>query len=150
MSKLIFSVGGVCLAIDKSNPPKLHIAAFGEVNSSGWKAGTLNPEMYFMPPVDGIQDLDFLATPPSGMALQIMCPMSADVTITLLNWMKGVRVHSASGVVVTMFTDEACLVPLAKAPADEVESPRFNMPLSTMGGSQPTMPGGNGKNINPR
>lgn len=48
-----------------------------------------------MPPQDGIQDIDFTATPPSGYALQIISPIAASVVLPdYPAWLKGVRVHA--------------------------------------------------------
>ena len=87
----------VQLALMKSKPPQLAITAFGQVNSGGWKNGALQPRIYIQPPQDGIQDLDFVAEPPSGPATQVISPITAHyVMISIPSWLKGVRVHSST------------------------------------------------------
>jgi hypothetical protein len=113
MSKKIFSVDAVHLAIDKGNPAQLHVAAMGQVSSSGWKGPVLVPRLYFVAPADGIQDLDFRATPPSGIALTVILPISADIVLDLVDWLKGVRVHSAHNAIEATIADGATLASLA-------------------------------------
>lgn len=99
----IYKVISVDLALLKSNPPQLAITAFGQVNSGGWKNGTLELRYYVIPPADGIQDLDFVAQPPVGLAPQVILPVSAHHVITQIpEWLKGVRVHAESNNVVAM------------------------------------------------
>lgn len=117
MSKKILSVDAVHLAIDKSNPPRLHVAAMGQVGSSGWKGAVLAPRLTIVPPEDGIQDLDFLATPPTGMALTVLLPISADITLDMVAWLKGVRVHSAHNAVEARFGPGETLAGLADSQA---------------------------------
>ena len=118
MSFPISRVDSVHIAINKSNPPQLQVSAIGEVSSGGWKAPAIVPRIYFMPPQDGIQDLDFLATPPGGIAIDVMMPLSGDVAITLVDWMKGVRVHAKTNSVVAMLTDETKIRKLAPVKLD--------------------------------
>ncbi|KAB8060395.1 MULTISPECIES: hypothetical protein [Janthinobacterium] len=111
MSVPIYKVNAVHLAIDKSHPPHLHVSAIGEVSSGGWKAATLAPRVYIKPPQDGIQDLDFEATPPKGSepVIQVILPIAAGAVLALPDWLKGVRVHAKTNAVVTLLTDEASL-----------------------------------------
>jgi len=84
----------------KSQPPKLVINANGSVGSSGWSDGRLEPRYYIDFPQDGIQDFDFVATPPASIALQVVLPISAHtVWENLPTKVKGVRVHSSSNAV---------------------------------------------------
>lgn len=111
MSVPIYKVNAVHLAIDKSHPPHLHVSAIGEVSSGGWKAATLAPRIYIKPPQDGIQDLDFEATPPKGSdpVIQVILPIAAGAVLALPDWLKGVRVHAKINALVTLLTDEASL-----------------------------------------
>ncbi|MDN2717877.1 MULTISPECIES: hypothetical protein [unclassified Janthinobacterium] len=111
MSVPIYKVKAVHLAIDKSLPPHLHVSAIGEVSSGGWQAVPLAPRVYLKPPQDGIQDLDFEATPPRGSepVIQVILPIVAGAVLALPDWLKGVRVHARTNAVVTLLTDEACL-----------------------------------------
>lgn len=98
MSKPVMSVASVNIALLKSNSPQLVITSSGFVSTSGWKNGRLEPLFYIDFPADGIQDFDFVADPPEGMALMVISGISAKP----LEWdnppanLKGVRVHSQS------------------------------------------------------
>ena len=93
----VFKVDAVDLQLQKSNPPNLVIRAVGTVTSSGWTNGRLIPFVYVKPPENGIQDFEFVADPPTGVALQVLTPIRADYT-----WkgvgpdVQGVRIHAAA------------------------------------------------------
>lgn len=98
----IFDVSTADVAILKSNPPSLLIAAAGRVNSSGWKNASLAPWFYVRPPEDGIQDFDFIAEEPNGITLAVMTPVSVSEVIAIdpANYwgngrpLRGVRIHA--------------------------------------------------------
>jgi hypothetical protein len=73
MEKML-DVQRVHLAIRKTNPPQLHIAADGTARSTGYTTPTLIPYVYVTPPADGIYDFDFVATPPDGIVPQVLTP----------------------------------------------------------------------------
>jgi hypothetical protein len=107
MSKHIMKVVKVDLTWLKSNPPRLVITASGFVTTSGWKNGRLEPRFYIDFPADGIQDFDFVADPPLGMALQVISPITAEP----IEWdnppekLKGVRIHAQANQIVALFED---------------------------------------------
>jgi hypothetical protein len=98
MSKPIMSVAKVDLTFLKCKPSRLVINATGFVTTSGWTNGRLEPRFYIQFPTDGIQDFDFVAEPPEGMALMVISPITAKP----VEWdnppegLQGVRVHSQS------------------------------------------------------
>jgi hypothetical protein len=100
----VYSVQDVYFHINKSNPPQLFIHAAGMVSSSGWTNGKLNPRQYVTPPADGVQDFDFIATPPSGFALQVLSPITGDGEMKLEDWMLGIRVHAKSNNMTVMLS----------------------------------------------
>lgn len=103
----VYSVQDVYFHINKSNPPQLIVHAIGMASTSGWSNGNLSPRQYVTPPADGIQDFDFVATPPTGIVLQVLSPIAGDGEIQLEDWMKGVRVHSKSNdMTVSLTTSE--------------------------------------------
>jgi hypothetical protein len=58
--------------------------------------------VYGKPPADGIQDYFLLATPPDGIAAQVVSKVTAADTWKGLDekaekWLKGVRVHGVGG-----------------------------------------------------
>lgn len=98
-TKKILRVREVHLTWLKTNPPTLSITASGDVSSSGWKAGKLVKSAIAYPggqPTDGIQDYDFVATPPTGIVLPKVTPITAKPTNwkNPPHWLKGVRVHA--------------------------------------------------------
>lgn len=98
----ILAVTKVSIALIKTMPPKLFLAASGEVPTSGWKKPAIEPWFYINPPEDGVQDFDFVAEPPIGFAAQVISPIEASLVIErspLDYWgpgrpLTGVRVHS--------------------------------------------------------
>ena len=97
MQAKVYSVQTINYHINKSNPPQLVVHALGQVNSTGWTSGTLIPWVYIDQPSDGIMDFDFVATRPSGVVLWMLSPIDGSNTITMEQWIKGVRIHSVSG-----------------------------------------------------
>ncbi len=104
MPTKIYSTEDIHLTILKTNPLTLRIVATGLVNTSGWHSPQLIPYVYVAPPADGIYDFDFCAEPPSGIALNVLLPITA-----AFQWspfpleLKGVRIHASSG------SRESCL-----------------------------------------
>jgi hypothetical protein len=70
------------------------VYAKGKVPTTGWTNIALQPYYYIVPPRDGIMDFDFVGTPPSGIAGQVVLPVGADITLSMPKWLKGVRVHA--------------------------------------------------------
>jgi hypothetical protein len=101
----VMDVTDVNIFIGKSNPPQLTIHAEGKVPTTGWSHPTLNPRMYVTTPADLVQDFDFCANEPTGLALNIICPIVAVLRIEMdvsNYWgtdlpLKGVRIHAHSG-----------------------------------------------------
>ena len=93
--------------IQESAPPNLVVSAIGRVPTGGYSNATLVRAVYTKPPADGIQDYFLLATPPSGIATQVLSQVSATDTWPAYTraapWLKGIRVHGVGeGVVVKM------------------------------------------------
>lgn len=105
MSRHVSVVGDVHLVILKMNPPTLVVSALGAVPTGGWTKGRLEPRYYVEFPSDGIQDFDFVADPPEGMATMVITPITGSV-----QWpgypqaLRGVRVHSASNAIEAMLS----------------------------------------------
>jgi hypothetical protein len=73
------------------------ITATGKVPTTGWTLPHLQSYIYIQPPPDGIWDFVFLATPPPGLAGEIVLPITATTLFRAGSFkLKGVRVHSAS------------------------------------------------------
>jgi hypothetical protein len=94
MAKL-FSVTSVQIAILKSNPIKLLVTVHGMASTSGWK----NIDLVPIPnsDADGVLDLDFVGTPPTGEVLTRLTPVTTDHVIEDgASKLSGVLVHARS------------------------------------------------------
>ena len=93
----ILRVDTVTVDLEKTNPPQLTVQAEGQVSSLGWTAPKLSIYVYVVPPADGIQEFDFMATPPSGVVAPSTEKVKASYTIRdMPSWVLGVRVHASS------------------------------------------------------
>lgn len=98
----VMSVSTASISILKSRPPKLYVTADGKVPTLGWGKGLLLPWRYVVAPVDGIQDFDFVAPPPSGTVPTIVSPVHGEIEGEVdvgTYWgagkpLQGVRVHA--------------------------------------------------------
>jgi hypothetical protein len=61
-------------------PVQLHVTANGEVPTGGWTGAALRRRTYVAAPADSIWEYDFVATPPAGMATQVITPITAEDT----------------------------------------------------------------------
>lgn len=91
----VLAVDDVRAYLNRRNPPDLIINATGRVSTTGWTDGRLEPFQYIVPPADGILDIDFQATPPSGIVSQVICPIHASLSMPKPDWCRGVRVHAS-------------------------------------------------------
>ena len=95
--RLITEVTHVSVSFLESQPPTMVVQASGKVPTGGWSNPTLSRVVYVMPPEDGIQDYEFMATPPSDAAIDVISPVeAADHWHNPPKWVKGVRVKSAT------------------------------------------------------
>ena len=95
--RLVREVTDVSISILEKEPPILVIQASGNVATGGWTNPGLSRVVYVTEPEDGIQDYEFMATPPSGMAPDVITPVHAkDSWDNPPDWIKGVRVRSAT------------------------------------------------------
>src|SRR4051812_655712 len=79
----IFDVNFSEISLLNTNPQTILITADGRANSSGWKNPSLAPWFYVVPPDDGIQDMDFIAEEPSGIALTVMTPIATSEVLSV-------------------------------------------------------------------
>jgi len=109
MQSLIYSVQDVHienLIVIPEHPAAIAVSAFGTVVTTGWTQPDLAPWMYIVPPKDGILDLDFVASPPTGLALQVLSKIAVVKTFLVPNWLRGIRVHSSQNKLETMLGAE--------------------------------------------
>ncbi|MBI4922543.1 MAG: hypothetical protein HY834_12410 [Devosia nanyangense] len=89
----VFSVSSVQLQILKSNPVQILVVAHGMAATSGWKNIDLVPVANS--DGDGVLDLDFVGTPPTGISLQVLTPVTGDFVIDKnADKLAGVMVHA--------------------------------------------------------
>lgn len=91
----VFSVTSVELNILKSNPIQILVVAHGMAATSSWK----NIDLVPIPgsDVDGILDLEFVGTPPSGISMPVLTSVTGDFVITEnADSLNGVLVHARS------------------------------------------------------
>jgi hypothetical protein len=109
MQSRIYSVKKVeieNLIVIPENPPAIVVSALGTVGTIGWTRADLAPWMYIIPPKDGILDLDFVATPPTGNVIQVLSPIGVVKTFQVPTWLRGVRVHSSQNEIETRLKAE--------------------------------------------
>jgi hypothetical protein len=112
MAKVLF-VDSVDAYMTRSIPSLVVVHAAGRTSTLGWHDARLEPYVYVAPPADGIMDLDFQATPPSGnIQLPSLGIAAASTTFEKPAWCKGIRVHAAANVM------EDSLYPLEGASSD--------------------------------
>lgn len=104
---VVKKVLAVDLEYEESKPPTLVVTASAEVPTGGYKA-TLARVVNEAPPSDGVQDYVLFATPPDGIAIQVISKVKATSRWKAYTeeapWLKGVRVHGVDGgAVVHMF-----------------------------------------------
>jgi len=112
MSQKTLSVQRVDLTIVKSYSPRLVINARGVATTPGWKKPRLEPS-YTKFAADGIQEFDFVAEPPDGMAKQALSPITAEP----FEWenppshLRGVRVCAESDEITVPIEDaKSCIL----------------------------------------
>lgn len=101
----IMEVTKVTLAFGKAHPPQIIVYAEGLVPTSGWKNPSLGAWKYISTPEDGIQDFDFVAEEPTGLVLQVVSPIAAQLTASIdpTNYwgngrpLNGIRIHARNG-----------------------------------------------------
>lgn len=99
----IMSVETADIQILKSDPPRIAVEALGTVNSGGWSNGRLVPAVYIVPPSDGMQDFQFIATGPEGIVtMGTVKNFVGSGWVPQFDWLKGVRIHSSTNSIEVM------------------------------------------------
>lgn len=99
MSSRIHRVDEVVVAATIAFPddtPNFVVAARGQAATPGWSNEHLSRHVYLTQPADGIQDYDFVADPPTGPTPDVLTAITVIELKSLPNWVKGVRIHSAT------------------------------------------------------
>lgn len=95
MSERIFQIKEVELLILESFPPQLMINVSGFASTSGWTQPELRVDDN--DPSDGVYEYEFVATPPRGIALQVLTPITASLHLgEIPQDFKGVKIHASS------------------------------------------------------
>ena len=96
-SKLVREVTDVSITFLEKQPPIMVVQASGNVPTGGWSNAGLSRAVYITPPADGIQDYEFMATPPSEMATDVISQVKgSDSWDNPPDWVQGVRVKAAT------------------------------------------------------
>jgi|GEM_PF-4829033 len=95
----VYAVDMVDVDVAESHPPQYAIRACGRVTTSGWGPAWLRPIPTKKPPKDGVYEFEFVAIPPSGIALQVISPIATPTQL----WrpadggeVKGIRVIAST------------------------------------------------------
>jgi hypothetical protein len=105
-----YKVNNVHIHLVNSKPTSLIICVIGSVTSSGWSHAELSPWVYISPPADGIYDFDFLATPPTGIALDVITPIAVATAFPKPPvGLKGVRIHASANSLEGLITGNSYL-----------------------------------------
>ncbi len=127
--EIVHSVEYGKVDILKSNPPMLNLIALGSVTTGGWSDAALLPTHYVVPPSDGIYDFVFVATPPTGMAPQVMTKIAAhELFDAFPKDLKGVRIRAATNSLTITISEGESGTPKAvgtvsDSPADQEADP---------------------------
>jgi hypothetical protein len=99
--RIVGKIVSVEIAVEDIDPGNLVVKVVGQVPTGGYTKPTLLRAVYAKPPEDGIQDYFLLATPPDGIAAQIVSKVNASDTWKAYDkggtWVKGMRVHGVGG-----------------------------------------------------
>lgn len=120
MAKMrVLSVSDVQIHIEKSNPPQVAVMATGQVGTPGWTGAELKP-METELSADGILDLEFIGEPPTGIVIQVVTPISANIV-----WKKdvdrlvGVKVHTRTNDITRLVSQSGPDLPTTPAIGEE-------------------------------
>lgn len=93
----VYEITAVRLSLIKILPPKLAIEVDAIVPTTGYTDPELVEYVYVHPPLDGIYDFDFYATPPSGPSLDVLSPITAKYLMDPMPGdLKGIKVHASN------------------------------------------------------
>lgn len=81
----IMAITQLTAQLNAGTPPRLHVQAAGDVRSAGWQQAQLRPLTTHGHAQTQTQTLllEFVATPPDGMAAMVICPVSAALDLPL-------------------------------------------------------------------
>jgi hypothetical protein len=95
MMAQVYEVTAVDAFFNKTRPVEFVVTAEGTTRTGGYTNPRLERVIYVTVPVDGIQDYDFVATPPSGVSTDQITPIAAeDIWEDPPSWVRGARVRS--------------------------------------------------------
>jgi hypothetical protein len=100
----VYEVDSARLTVLRTHPPSLSITVEGKTSTPGYTDFHLEHWVYITPPEDGIYDADMVATPPSGIVIQVITPFEHHEV-----WenypsehLKGMRIHAETNTIVTL------------------------------------------------
>jgi hypothetical protein len=99
MQSRVYSVDEVkieSLIVIPENPPAISVSVLGWVPTTAWSQPDLAAWMYITPPKDGLLDLDFVATAPTGIVIPVFDRIGIVKSMPIPHWVKGVRIHCST------------------------------------------------------
>ena len=116
--QLVPVIEDVTYAVQKINPPVLIVKVTGQVRTLGYSKPTLTRTQSVTPPQDGVQDYQFTAIPPTGIAGQALAEVHAEDAWPDFEksapWLKGVRIRGTGTGVKLIWIKADVIVPLAE------------------------------------
>lgn len=92
--KRVPEVLDVQVSFTRTRPAGMVVRVKGEVPTGGWTDAQLLRRIYLKTPEDGMWEYDLIARPPSGIATQVITPVTAvDTWLGFHNAVRGVRVY---------------------------------------------------------
>jgi hypothetical protein len=94
----VYEIDNARLTVLRTHPPSLSITVEGKTSTPGFTEFHLEHYVYINPPADGIYDADMVATPPAGIALQVITPFEHTEVWEgyPVEHLKGMRIHSGT------------------------------------------------------
>lgn len=93
----VYEIKDIRLTVLKTLSPQLAIEVDAIVPTTGYTDPELVEYIYIHPPLDGVYDFDFYATPPSGPSLDVLSPITAKALMDPVPVdLKGVEVHASN------------------------------------------------------
>jgi hypothetical protein len=125
--------------LNKSNPPTIGVRARGQTGSPGYTNPELSVVQYVTPPEDGIQEIQFLATPPQGGVIRPIDEVEAETNLgEPQDWLRGVRVTGADGEeFVVRFAAQSGDKPLQEVQFSDGNTPQIQDDLVFLGIDDP-------------
>ncbi len=124
--------------LNKTNPPTIGVRARGQTSSPGYTNPELSVVQYVVPPEDGIQEIEFVATPPPGVVIRPIDVIEAETNLGEPDdWLRGVRVVGANNEIVVRFAAQKGDKPLQEVQVEPINASRSTDEIVYLGIDDP-------------